>query len=90
MKFSHSRIVSDRPSPPEGPLVASDVHKTGCNLAWNPPEDDGGAEVSSYLVEKMDEASGKWTPVRLVERAWMERFNNILMDHRSVPQVAVL
>lgn len=31
-------------------------------LEWKPPEDDGGAPIDHYLVEKMDEADGKWVP----------------------------
>lgn len=55
--------VLDVPSPPGGPLKVSDVHAKGCKLNWRPPEDDGGQPVESYLVEKMDEASGRWVPV---------------------------
>ncbi|ERL85176.1 hypothetical protein D910_02598 [Dendroctonus ponderosae] len=56
-------IVLDVPSPPGGPLKVSDVHANGCKLNWRPPSDDGGQPVESYLVEKMDEASGRWVPV---------------------------
>lgn len=46
-----------------GPLVASNVHKEGLKLHWEPPEDDGGSPVLQYEVEKMDTASGKWVRV---------------------------
>ncbi|XP_047102318.1 twitchin isoform X3 [Schistocerca piceifrons] len=55
-------IVLDKPSPPGGPLKVSDIHAEGCKLAWNPPADDGGQPVEKYVVEKMDEASGRWVP----------------------------
>lgn len=47
----------------------SDVHKEGCSLAWNPPTDDGGAEISHYVVEKEDVATGHWVPVSLRNRS---------------------
>lgn len=35
----------------------------GCKLKWEPPEDDGGEPVESYVVERMDTDSGRWVPV---------------------------
>ncbi|CAG2053028.1 unnamed protein product, partial [Timema podura] len=55
-------IVLDKPSPPGGPLKTSNVHAEGCKLSWNPPADDGGQPVDKYVVEKMDEATGRWVP----------------------------
>lgn len=54
--------VLDKPSKPEGPLKISDVHKEGCTLKWNPPQDDGGVPLDYYQVEKMDTATGRWVP----------------------------
>ncbi|KAK0400071.1 hypothetical protein QR680_003339 [Steinernema hermaphroditum] len=53
--------VLDRPGEPKGPLSASNVHEKGCDLEWKPPEDDGGAEISHYVVEKQDLNTGRWT-----------------------------
>lgn len=53
-------IVLDVPSPPGGPLKVSDVHANGAKLNWKPPADDGGQPVEKYVVEKMDEATGRW------------------------------
>ncbi|KAF2885739.1 hypothetical protein ILUMI_20443 [Ignelater luminosus] len=54
--------ILDKPGKPEGPLKISDVHKEGCSLRWNPPEDDGGVPIESYIVEKMDTDTGRWVP----------------------------
>uniref|UniRef100_A0A915KJE1 Twitchin n=1 Tax=Romanomermis culicivorax TaxID=13658 RepID=A0A915KJE1_ROMCU len=55
-------IVLDHPASPEGPLNVTDIHKEGCHLDWKPPVDDGGADISHYVVEKQDVATGLWTP----------------------------
>lgn len=37
------------------------------DIKWTPPESDGGAPITSYIVEYKDKFSGEWTsgPVRL-------------------------
>lgn len=55
-------IVIDKPGTPGGPLKATNVHADGLTLEWNPPADDGGIPIDHYLVEKMDEATGRWVP----------------------------
>lgn len=55
-------IVLDKPSPPQGPLKVDGIHAEGCTLKWQPPTDDGGQPIEKYVVEKMDEASGRWVP----------------------------
>ncbi|VDO68159.1 unnamed protein product [Heligmosomoides polygyrus] len=56
-------VVQDRPAPPEGPLEVSDVTKDSCVLSWNPPADDGGSEITNYVVEKRDTKTNTWVPV---------------------------
>jgi hypothetical protein len=55
-------VVIDKPGTPGGPLKATNVHADGLTLDWNPPADDGGIPVEHYIVEKMDEATGRWVP----------------------------
>lgn len=38
-------IVVSKPANPKGPLKVEDVHKDGCTLAWEPPDDDGGEPI---------------------------------------------
>lgn len=54
--------VVDHPDSPRGPLDVTNVTKDGCDLAWKEPEDDGGAEISHYVVEKQDAHTGRWVP----------------------------
>ena len=56
-------VFLGRPSKPMGPLEVYGVTKESCKLNWRPPEDDGGCPIKEYIVEKMDKATGKWTPV---------------------------
>ncbi|KAK2709050.1 hypothetical protein QYM36_014620 [Artemia franciscana] len=42
--------ITDRPSPP-GPVSVKEVTSKSVRLSWNPPEDDGGCKISSYIVE---------------------------------------
>jgi hypothetical protein len=54
-------FISDRPSPPEGPLAITDVTRESVRLAWSLPLDDGGSAITHYVVEKMDVTRGSWT-----------------------------
>lgn len=51
------------PQPPEGPLRADNVTKSSCTLSWRPPKDDGGSDISHYIVEKVDMENMRWVPV---------------------------
>lgn len=59
MKFS----IAGKPSSPKGPLEVSDVHKEGCKITWQKPEDDGGMPIKEYELEKMDTSTGKWVRI---------------------------
>lgn len=51
------------PGKPKGPLKVYDVTKSGLKLKWEKPEDDGGLPITSYQIEKLDKATGRWVPV---------------------------
>jgi hypothetical protein len=55
-------IVLDKPGAPEN-LQVSDIHAEHCKLSWQPPSDDGGAEIAGYVVEKCEEGSQFWEKV---------------------------
>lgn len=67
----------DVPQPPEGPLNPNDITKSSCVLRWNPPKDDGGSEITHYIVEKMDADTSRWVPVGDAAGTSM-RYNNHL------------
>lgn len=58
------RIYSftDKPGQPVGPLKAEEVRADHIKVAWKKPKDNGGSEITGYVVEKMDMDSGQWIP----------------------------
>lgn len=54
--------VLGKPGKPKGPLEVSDVHKHGCKLKWDKPDDDGGTPIDYYEIEKLDPLTGQWVP----------------------------
>lgn len=46
----------DAPGKPE----LKDWSRNHVDLKWTPPKDDGGAEITGYIVEKKDDLSNKW------------------------------
>ncbi|KAK5920273.1 hypothetical protein CgunFtcFv8_024100 [Champsocephalus gunnari] len=55
-------LVLNKPSPPRD-LVISEITSESAYLTWKAPEDNGGAVISHYVVEKKDVASDQWVPV---------------------------
>ncbi|CAF0846330.1 unnamed protein product [Brachionus calyciflorus] len=56
-------IVLDKPAQCEGPLECVDSTKSSVTLQWKPPKDDGGSELSGYVIEKCPEGSDNWEKV---------------------------
>lgn len=46
-------MFSDKPTPPLN-LKIKEVYKDYVVLTWEAPEDDGGAPILEYIVEKQD------------------------------------
>ena len=60
--------VLDRPNPPEN-LHADEFGGDALTLFWNPPKDNGGADITNYVVEKR-EPKGSWSKVLRVLQCW--------------------
>ena len=54
--------VLDRPSPPQN-LRADEFAGDALTLFWNPPKDNGGADVTNYVIEKREPRQLAWTKV---------------------------
>uniref|UniRef100_A0A8C1H1W1 Titin n=1 Tax=Cyprinus carpio TaxID=7962 RepID=A0A8C1H1W1_CYPCA len=46
--------VLDRPGPPTGPLRVTGVMSDKCHLSWSEPLQNGGANISHYILEKRE------------------------------------
>lgn len=59
--FKHApSMLSDIPGPPEGPVEISDIDSDACSLSWSKPLEDGGSNITNYVVEKCDVSRGDW------------------------------
>lgn len=60
--------ISDKPEKPTT-LDIADIQKDSVVLAWTPPIDDGGLEITKYLIEKCDPLNQVWIKVAEVEKS---------------------
>lgn len=56
-------ILLDRPLPPSGKPAVTEASVDCCRLQWQPSPDDGGAVITSYIVEKREVPDGRWRRV---------------------------
>lgn len=56
-------VVLDKPGQPHGPLVVTGITKDRCCLAWKPPLQDGGSNISHYIVERRETSRLVWTVI---------------------------
>ena len=52
----------DKPSRPTGPLKVEEVRANHVKVKWQKPEDNGGTDITGYVLEKMDMDTGRWIP----------------------------
>ena len=52
--------------------MVTEVTKKSCMLAWKPPADNGGYQITHYEVEKLDNTNGSWLPVKSVKSMSLE------------------
>lgn len=61
--FTVTVVIVGRPTPPTGPVEISGVSSESCSLAWSEPADDGGTDITNYIVEKRESGSASWQVV---------------------------
>lgn len=54
---------SDTPGPPEGPLRFTNISAEKATLWWSPPENDGCAAITHYVIEKRETSRITWALV---------------------------
>ncbi len=55
-----SKSFLDTPGVCEGSIEISKITEESCTLSWKPPLEDGGDEVSHYIVERRDTNRLNW------------------------------
>lgn len=60
---STSCSSSDTPGPVEGPIRFTGITAEKCTVWWNPPENDGCAAITHYVVEKRETSRISWAMV---------------------------
>uniref|UniRef100_A0A8C5TVQ4 Fibronectin type-III domain-containing protein 3A n=1 Tax=Malurus cyaneus samueli TaxID=2593467 RepID=A0A8C5TVQ4_9PASS len=54
----------DKPGVPSKPTVKGKIHAQSFKITWDPPKDNGGAAINTYVVEMSEGLSGnKWDTI---------------------------
>lgn len=53
-------LFPDTPGVCEGDVEISKITEESCTLSWKPPLEDGGDEISHYIVERRDTNRLNW------------------------------
>lgn len=61
----HLCVPAGIPGPPDT-LQIFDVSRDGMTLTWYPPEEDGGSQVTGYIVERKEVRADRWVRVNKV------------------------
>ncbi|XP_053404660.1 fibronectin type-III domain-containing protein 3A-like isoform X3 [Mercenaria mercenaria] len=51
------KTLPARPDPPSKPQIKGKIHPHFFRITWDPPKDEGGAEITKYIVE-LDDGKG--------------------------------
>ncbi|CAM4797813.1 unnamed protein product [Rotaria magnacalcarata] len=51
------KTLPDRPDTPAKPRIKGQIQATQCHIVWDPPRDNGGADIEQYYLE-LEESKG--------------------------------
>ena len=57
---------SDKPGPPEN-LASTGYDETSVSLKWEEPEDDGGSDITGYVIERKEVTRPSWNNAMTTE-----------------------
>ena len=55
--------VLDKPGKCTGPIKVVSLNKDRCTISWEPPSDNGGSEITNYMIEKCETSRMIWSVV---------------------------
>lgn len=61
-----AKLPYERPGAPVGPIKIDSIVQTGCTLTWLPATEDGGAKITTYIIEGKDVNRHAWTQLESV------------------------
>lgn len=65
-------------------LNVLEVLKSTVQLAWEPPEDDGGSPITGYIIEKREVSRKTWGKVSSFFLIWISMlFSHVLLSFLS-------
>ena len=67
--MSYDLVSPDVPEKPKGPLTAIETQRDSATLSWQPPEDDGGTDILSYILERREQGRSMWIKVDKIDGA---------------------
>lgn len=62
MRAKNRNSLADEPFPPGQPKV-KDQDRDHITVQWEPPENDGGAPITGYEVERREPKTNRWIKV---------------------------
>ncbi|XP_019911308.3 immunoglobulin-like and fibronectin type III domain-containing protein 1 isoform X3 [Esox lucius] len=53
-------VVTDKPTPPMGPLEIIEASPNVIEIKWRPPKDDGGCKITNFILERQQIGRNTW------------------------------
>ena len=60
------------PGPPQGPIEYEEVTGNSVTISWRKPLDNGGSEITGYVIEKKDLDHAGMSQSHLIKFMWRE------------------
>jgi hypothetical protein len=79
-----SIVSTDKPDPPES-CVVTDVYYDNCIVHFTPPKDDGGTEITKYIIEALDVTVGsQWSACAETGSGGERKTKCVGLEHRHM------